>query len=179
MSSANTDQPWVTIGRISGVHGIRGNLKVLSYAESLELFSLEDGVILQYPQGEVTHTAITSVKPHGRKILVTVAGVNDRNQAEALVGSLIRIERRSLPPLEDDAFYWTDLIGCEVETSQARYVGRVQSIIAKGGNDVLVVRNEGKGNRAEVLIPIVESILKDVDLVARRLIVELPQGLSP
>jgi len=171
------DQPLVAIGKITGVHGIRGNLKVLSYAESLELFSLEGGVKLQTPRGGVQRTTITSVKPHGRRLLITVKGVTDRNQAEALVGYLICIERRHLPALEADAYYWTDLIGCDVETCSARYLGRVKNIIATGGNDVLVVQNPDNGEHTEILIPIVISVIKGVDLAARRLTVDLPQGL--
>ncbi|MGB5984644.1 MAG: ribosome maturation factor RimM [Desulfobacterales bacterium] len=177
MVPKSTGHTLVTIGKVSGVHGIRGSLKVVSYAQSLSLFRVAEGITLHSPRDQVRRAAVTGVKHHGRGVLMTLEGVVDRTQAQALVGTLICIERRHLPELEADTYYWADLIGCEVHSPEAIYLGRVDSIIAAGGNDVLVVRDVRNGDRREVLVPMVADMVVGVDLAAGQLTVKLPEGL--
>ena len=92
-------------------------------------------------------------RPHKRNYLVGLKGVNDRNQAQALSGSRIVINRSELPVLEDDTFYWVDLIGMDVYTLPDRYLGQIKEIIPTGGNDVYVVRHKS----TETLVPALKT----------------------
>jgi 16S rRNA processing protein RimM len=75
--------------------------------------------------------------------------------------------------LENGSYYWIDLIGIEVYTAEDDYLGRIESIIETGSNDVYVVKDKKK----EVLIPALKSVVTDIDLSQKRMQVDLPDGL--
>ena len=179
MELSPVDNTLVTIGEITGVHGIQGNLKVRSYAQSMSLFRREEGITLLSPEGGAQQATVHWLKPHGRGLLMALKGLDNRTGAQRLVGMRICIPRRCLPKLEADTYYWTDLVGCEVHTREKAFLGKVDAIIATGGNDVLVVRDRRNGARQEVLIPTLADIVVGIDLAAKRLTVELPEGLDP
>lgn len=168
---------FILIGKIVGVHGVQGNLKVYSYAESLSVFEPGGSILAVNPQGlEQTHT-IKWVKPHHRVLLLSLEGIESRNLAEILIGSELFIEKARLPELEDESYYWFDLIGISVFTSDGDYIGRIESIMPTGSNDVYVVKNPDKDHDNEVLIPALESVVLEIDLEHKTMRVDLPEGL--
>ena len=158
---------WVTVGRISGVFGVKGWLKVQSYTEpranivgfdvwtlrmsgAERLFEVEDG------QGQAG------------KVAAKLRGIDDPDRAREWVGADIVIERERLPKTQTDEFYWTDLEGLEVRTTAGLTLGRVAHLLATGANDVLVL--DGTPER---LIPFVlGSVVKHVDLEAGLIVVD-------
>lgn len=165
------------VGKIVGVHGIKGNLKICSYAESVSFFK-PGGVILLRRAGNVEiNCTIKWAKPHGKSILMSFKGYEDRNTAQALVGSELFIERTALPELEEGVYYWVDIIGLSVFTVDNRYIGHVESIMATGSNDVYVVKDPNKENNNEILIPAIESVVLDIDFKHKQIRVDLPEGL--
>jgi 16S rRNA processing protein RimM len=166
---------YVLIGKIVGAHGTQGANKIRSYADSLAAFKSGRRVLIRNPLGEEKWYAINWVKPHQRTALLSLQGVTNRIQAEVLINSEVYIRKSELPKLDDDTFYWFDLIGMDVYTSDERYLGRLESIIPTGSNDVFTVR---KGKK-EVLIPALESVVREVDTVNKRMRVDLPEGLEP
>ena len=168
---------FILIGKIIGVHGIQGNLKVYSYAESLSVFESGGSILAVNQQGiEQTYT-IKWVKPHHRVLLLSLEGIESRNLAETLVGSELFIEKTRLPELEDESYYWFDLIGISVFTSNGDYIGRIESIMPTGSNDVYVVKNPDKDHDNEVLIPALTSVVLEIDLELKTMRVDLPEGL--
>ena len=101
-------------------------------------------------------------------------GSSARDQAKTLVGADLQIEKAALPVLETGVFYWYELIGLQVFTTDDRYIGRLVSIIRTGANDVYVVKND----RTEILIPALESVVKVIDIDANSMRVDLPDGLE-
>ncbi|MEO6800050.1 MAG: ribosome maturation factor RimM, partial [Rhodanobacter sp.] len=96
-------------------------------------------------------------------------GVDDREQAAALIGTDIHVDREQLPPPAKDEYYWVDLEGLEVITTEDVHLGRVSHLFATGANDVVVVRD---GSR-ERLIPFIQgSYVRSVDLSAGRMVVD-------
>jgi 16S rRNA processing protein RimM len=165
------------IGKIVGVHGLAGNVKVYSYAESLSVF--RPGTVLlarHYKGGEKTYS-IKWVKPHTRTVLLSLKEIENRTQAEALVGSELYIEKKSLPELEDGDYYWFDIIGLSVFTVEGEYIGRVASIVPTGSNDVYIVKGVAGGHQKETLIPALASVVVSIDLEKKTLQVDLPEGL--
>jgi len=161
------------IGKIVGVHGLKGTVKVCSYAESLSAFK-PGGLILARDSKDRDKTYIIQwVKPHTRTILLSLKGVDDRDMSETLVGSDLFIEKAKLPEPEDESYYWFDIIGLSVYTIDEKFIGRVESIIPTGSNDVYVVKN----NDDEILIPGLESVVKEIDLKQKIMRVDLPEGL--
>ena len=166
----------VLIGEIVGVHGIKGTNRVRSYAESLSLYKPGSCILVREKDGRENKREIQWVKPHTGTALISFKGIGDRSQAEALIGANLFIRREALPDLEEDrdTHYWIDLIGIEVYTVEEEYLGRLESIIETGSNDVYVVKDSKK----EVMIPALASVVLDIDIRRKRMQVELPEGLT-
>ncbi len=157
----------VLMGRISGLYGVRGWVRVFSYTEPREN-------ILNYRQwlvrrgGEWSPVAVAEGRRHGKGIVVRLAGCEDRDAAAAWLEAEIAVPRSALPPLEPDEYYWSDLQGMQVETTQGQVLGRVTSLLHTAANDVLIVEGE-----RERLIPFLQGqVVLGVDLDARRIVVD-------
>lgn len=162
------------IGRITGVHGVRGNLKVHPYVESLSLLGAGETVFIGNPGDEGAKHVIRWAKPHHRAILMALVDVEDRDTAEQWIGMDLFMEKSRLPALEEGTYYWSDLIGLDVHTTDGRFLGKIASIFRTGSNDVYVTRDEDR----ETLIPALVSVVKSVDLETGRMTVDLPEGLA-
>jgi 16S rRNA processing protein RimM len=149
----------------------------LSYAESLSVFKPNSKLILRSPDGQENIYEINWVKPHTRNVLLALKGVSDRTQAEKLIGCELLIDKASLPELENGTYYWFDLIGLSVFTTEDKFLGRIESIISTGSNDVYVVKPPDGDEKDEVLIPALESVVLDIDLARQKMQVDLPEGL--
>ena len=164
----------VAIGKIVGVHGVKGTLKIHSYAESLEIFQPGNRISVSTTEGWEIDYEIDWIKPHSRGALLALNNVSDRDQAKTLVGADLQIEKAKLPELEAGLYYWYEMIGLQVVTIDDRYLGRLESIIETGSNDVYVVKND----RREILIPALKSVVQVIDIDANLMRVDLPDGLE-
>jgi len=161
MPSART----LVVGRISGIFGLQGWVKVFSETEPMD-------AILGYSPWRIGATgdprSVAEGRRHGKGLIARLEGCGDPDQASALVGSMIRVEREQLPPLNEDEIYWADLEGLVAETLGGVVLGKVDHLFETPGNDVLVVRGE-----RERLIPFIwEDVVKKVDLEGGRLILD-------
>ena len=164
------------MGKIVGAHGIKGALKVYSYAESASSFKPGNSVILK-SEGSEQAFVIAWVKPHHKTVLVAFEGVTHRNRAEELIGLELFMAWDSLETLEEGVYYWSDIIGLSVFTIENEYLGRVTSVIQTGSNDVYVVKNEEGQDSAEILVPALEWVVREIDLDQKKMRVDLPEGL--
>jgi 16S rRNA processing protein RimM len=159
----------VLIGRIVGLHGVQGWLKIESWAEPrMRIFDYQPWLIGTAPGVEMKVSGATG-RPQGKGMVAQLPGVDDREQAAALVGNDIYVAREQLPAAAEGEYYWVDLEGLEVVTTEGVALGRVSHLFATGANDVVVVRN---GER-ERLIPFIQgSYVRSVDLSAGRMVVD-------
>ena len=153
----------VVLGRVSGLFGVQGWVKVYSHTEPRENIATYRNWHLQC-NGEWQSVRVEQGRRHGKGVVVKLAGIEDRDQAAALIGCDIAIERDQLPPLPRGEYYWTDLEGLRVVTLEGTELGRVSHLFATGANDVMVVQGE-----RERMLPFVQP-----DVVRR---VDLEQGL--
>lgn len=160
------------IGTVVGVHGIKGWLKVAAYTESPESFDIGRQLTVKTGSGRTATYTIRDVRPHKNLLHLAFETVESRDAAEALKGAELMIDRAELPEPEDGSWYWCDLIGLVVYEGEVQ-IGRVENIFATGSNDVLVVRD----GEAERLIPLLESIVRQIDFDSQTITVELPEGL--
>ena len=160
------------IGTVVGVHGIKGYLKVASHAENTEPFDIGRQLTVKTGSGRTMTYTVRDVRPHKNLLRVAFETVDSRDAAEALKGAELMIDRSELPDTEDGSWYWCDLIGLVVYEGEVQ-IGRVEHIFATGSNDVLVVRD----GEAERLIPLLESIVRQIDFNSQTITVELPEGL--
>jgi len=157
-----------------GLHGVKGTLKIHLFAESLEIFQPGAMITISTADGREKDFEIDWIKPHSRGALLALNNISDRDQAKTLVGADLQIEKTALPELETGVFYWYELIGLQVFTTDDRYIGRLESIIETGANDVYVVKNED----GEILIPALKSVVQSIDIAANSMRVDLPDGLE-
>lgn len=159
----------VLVGRIVGLYGVQGWLKIESWTEPrTQIFKYQPWLLEKAP-GEVTEVGGVSGRPQGKGLVCRLPGVDDRDAAAALVGQDIHVARELLPPPAKDEYYWVDLEGLEVVTTQGVTLGRVSHLFATGANDVVVVRD---GTR-ERLVPFVQgTYVRSVDLSGGRMVVD-------
>ncbi len=166
--------PYVILGKVVKAHGIRGEVQVYPYTFTVDSFIKYGPLSLIAIGGrEQKFQVLRARKKQKRKIILTLEGVNSRDQAEALVGSKIAVPRERLPELSEGEYYWQDLIGMEVRTVTGEVVGRVKQILATGAHDILIIR----GTRGEVLIPAVAQMIDNIDLEGRVITVDPVPGL--
>lgn len=157
----------VILGRVSGVYGVRGWVRVFSHTDPREN-------ILNYRPwflrraGNWESLDIAEGRRHGKGVVVRVEGVDDREAARALLGLDIAVDRDQLGTTEPGEYFWTDLEGLEVVTTEGRRLGVVDHLFETGANDVMVV----KGDRSR-LVPFSEpEPVREVDLEGRRILVD-------
>ena len=152
-------------------------MRIESYADSLDLFASGTRLWIQ-PQGAmaVAHT-ITWVQAHGRKVRMAFKEVTDRSAAETLIGATLHIDRARLPDLEEDTYYWFELIGLAVQGVDGEDLGEIEAVLPTGSNDVYVVKDHRRTPPREILIPALASVVQEVDLAAGVMRVALPEGL--
>lgn len=157
----------VILGRIRGAHGVRGLLRVQPFTENRNTLLGFAGWMLG-AGGEWRDVKLVSGHAHGSDLLVKVAGVEDRDEAQQMRGSEIAVWRSQLPDLDEEEFYWSDLEGLKVVTRDGFELGVVERVFATGANDVLVVSGE-----RERLIPFLPGdVVMQVDLQAGRIEVD-------
>ena len=153
---------WVQVGRISGVYGVKGWVKVYSYTDPVDNILDYKNWYLQ-KNGQWTATNILQCKKHGKGIIAHISGCNTPEDAARLKNIEIGISRDQLPELDDDEYYWSDLVGLSVATITGDKLGEVSRLMSTGSNDVLVV----KGQRERLIPYIRPDVVKTVDLDKR------------
>lgn len=160
----------VPLGTIVRPHGVRGELVVDAPASAAA--DLDDVETVYLGEPAQAHT-LTHVRWHRGRLLIQLAGVDDRDAAEAYRGLTLWSERAWLPALPPGVYYQRQIIGLTVLTDAGETLGPITEILETGANDVYVVRGPG----GELLIPAAPGVVQKVDLDAGRMIVHLPDGL--
>ncbi len=149
----------VVMGKIVAAQGILGWVKVQTYTEYLDS-------LLDYDTWYVGNEQawrpfqVLEADVRGKVLVAKLEGIADRTAAEKYKGLLIAVPRDSLPEQEEGEYYWSDLVGLSVENLAGETLGTVDTLLETGANDVLVV----KGERGEILIPFIASVIQQVDL---------------
>ena len=184
--SASNASEKIIVGRITGVYGVKGWLKVFSYTDPMEsIIDYSPWYIGPGHDGRAgrksassdsawTKVKLKAGKRHAKTVVAKLEHCNDRDEAQAYIGSKIAIEQSQLEMLrQENEYYWRDLIGLRVINQQNIELGVVKSLMETGANDVLVVVSEldteaskqAEGKIKERLVPwIMHSTIKTVDL---------------
>jgi len=152
----------VVLGKVSGLFGVRGWIKVYSYTDPRASI-LDYRVWWLAINGEWRRFDLAEGRQHGKAIVAWLEGVDDRETAALLIEADIGVNRAELPEVEEGHYYWRDLEGLKVEDRDGRVLGSVAYLLETGANDVMVVRSDGR----ETLVPFVTGeVVKSVDLAA-------------
>jgi len=167
-SSPLPDQEWVTIALVGRARGIRGELTAIALSKPERYQSLRE--VFLFPGG--ARREIESAWFHDHKLILKFRGVDTMSDAEPLSGSEVRVPREQRIQLEPGEYFESDLIGCEVvERDGGASLGRVTAL-QEGGSAGLLELQSG------LLIPFAREICVSIDPDARRIVVELPEGLK-
>jgi 16S rRNA processing protein RimM len=171
MSPSNPVAKRLCLGIVTGPHGVRGAVRIKSFTE-------DPAAIGAYgPLSDEAGTRRFALTVQGLSkgvVLAELAGVADRDAAEALRGLHLYIERERLPPADADEFYHADLIGLDVVLASGDSLGRVAGLYDFGAGQSLEIT----GLSGEtIMVPFTKAVVPVVDLVAGRLVVEPPDGL--
>jgi 16S rRNA processing protein RimM len=165
--------PWrdlVEIGKVGRPFGVKGEVRVFSFSESFESFERSAELFING-----VWRAVSSMRIHKGALLARLEGVGDPEAARELTGHIVSVPRASLPPTQEDEHYWHDLIGMDVHTVNGANLGIVKGLIPTGANDVLEVN----GPLGEVLLPMVDHVVLEVDTCNNVIIVDPLEGMTP
>jgi len=168
----------ITIGQISKVHGIKGEMVVVPLTDDPKrFFELEKVLLLK--DEKIIEFEVESVqtdfkaKRFKERVLIKLKGVENPEEAKGLVGSFLEIEKEDLIKLPEGRFFIFDIIGLKVVTTENKEVGTVKEVISLPANDVYVVQ----GDQKEYDIPAIKEVVKKIDLERKVMIIEPKEGL--
>lgn len=157
----------IVLGRIVAPFGVQGWLKIHPFGDDpLSWRSMPNWWVATDPDAPAevwSPRKLRGCRMHGKGLVATIEGVDDRNAAEAIEGWYIGAPREALPKPGADEYYWGDLVGLAVSNEAGEPLGTVSGLISTGAHDVLQVQ-EGDNER---LIPFVAAYVLDVDLANR------------
>jgi len=165
----------VLIGKVVGVHGLKGELKVKSESDIFERqMEVVDRVTL-YRGTRKEELPVEEVKPYKDIYLIKLKGIEDRSGAEERIGGELWIKEEERAPLEEGEFYYEELIGLEVYDREGRKIGKVKGIFEQPASHILEIEKEdGK----VILVPFIEQFVKEIDREGGRLTVSLIEGME-
>ncbi|PLR97298.1 ribosome maturation factor RimM [Bacillus sp. T33-2] len=171
-------EKWFNVGKIVNTHGIRGEVRVISRTDFADERYQPGNTLYLFMPGsdEPLELTVNSHRTHKSFNLLTFEGYDNVNQVEKMKGGILKITESQQGELEEDEFYFHQIIGCFVKTIDGTEVGKVTEILTPGANDVWVVKNEaGK----EILIPYIEDVVKKVDVNEKVIVIDPMEGLLP
>jgi len=162
----------ILIGKVVGPFGIRGEVKVLVLTDFPERFDVGRKIALITTTDERRVIRIKAGRPHGGGLLLKLEGVESRNDAEALRGAHIAIDRDELGELQEGSFYVFDIIGLKVVTDDGREFGEVTEVLQGGANDAYCTSTG-------LCIPALKDVVVKVDIPGRVMVIRPMPGLLP
>ena len=165
----------VLIGKVVGVHGIKGEMKVKSESDIFERQIEATPEVSLYRGTKHERLEIEDIKPYKDIYLIKFKGIEDRSSAEERMGGEIYIKKEEQVPLEEGEFYYHQLIGLKVLDESGREVGTVKSIFEQPASHILEVETP-KGKT--ILIPFIDHFVKEVNLEKGQIVVSLIEGME-
>jgi 16S rRNA processing protein RimM len=169
---------YLILGEVLRPHGVRGEVRVRLMTAYPERLSAIETLYLGRDPMQATAAAyrMEAIRIHQGVALLKLKGIDDRDQAERLRKLYIMASLDNAVPLEDDEFYFYELIGMTVQTDNGKTLGTISEILETGANEVYIVDSPQFG---EVLIPVIDDVVLKIDPDAGLIVVKLPEGLLP
>ncbi|MGV2941083.1 ribosome maturation factor RimM [Mesobacillus sp. LC4] len=169
-------EKYFNVGKIVNTHGIRGEVRVISRTDfPEERYKIGNTLFLFMPGSkEPEELIVKSHRVHKNFNLLTFEGFDNVNQVERMRDGILKVPETQRGHLEEGEFYFQDIIGCSMFTTEGEELGKVIEILTPGANDVWVVKGS---NGKELLIPYIEDIVKKVDVKEKVIEIEPMEGL--
>ena len=163
----------ITIGKILKPVGLRGEVKVLLLTDFPDRFKTLREVIVQTKEEEQQRYHVEHLRYGPPFVYIIFVGLSSVDQVDALIGGLIQIPAEERVALPEGSYYQFELQGIDVYLQDGAFLGKVDHILQTGSNDVFVV----KGSKKEYLIPALHTVVKEIDISKRRMIIHPMDGL--
>lgn len=163
------------MGKVIRPHGLKGLLKIVSYARSEQTFLRSGFVFLKSGSGEIEQFKVSSVRAHKNNVILGLDGLRALEDAERYRGAEIHISKDALghEHEEEGEYYWFELIGLKVYLNTGSFIGTIQAVLPAGSNDIYVVR---EGER-EILVPATHEVIEEIDLEGKKMVIFPMEGL--
>ncbi|WP_125666125.1 ribosome maturation factor RimM [Paenibacillus baekrokdamisoli] len=170
------EQQWLSVGKVVNTHGIRGELKVISQTDFIEeRFAIGNELSLLNPDlSQKLQVVVQSSRVHKEMIIVKFKGFDNINDVEKYKGWSLKVTKDNLIDLDEGEYYHHQIIGCRVVTEDGEELGVISEILVPGANDVWVVE---KPKGKQILIPVIDDVLLNVDVSNKLVTVRLLEGL--
>ena len=159
------------VGKIINTHGLRGEVKVIPWTDTPDVF--EDLETVYLKNNDVL--TISSVKYQKNNLIVKFKELGDINEAEKLKNQVLYAERSALGELPEGVYYIADLIGLSARKETGEEVGKIKDVLQTGANDIYVV---ARGGAKDLLVPVIPNVVLSVDIDGGEVTVSLPDGLE-
>ncbi|MBC9249664.1 ribosome maturation factor RimM [Pseudomonas alcaligenes] len=172
MTTSPTAEDLIVLGKITSVHGIRGEVKIYSFTDPIDnLLDYRRWTLRR--DGEVKQVELASGRLQGKVLVAKLKGLDDREVARTFAGFDICVPRAQLPTLAEDEFYWYQLVGLKVIDTHGQLFGAIDHLFETGANDVMVVKPcVGSLDDRERLLPYTAQCVLKVDLAAGEMLVD-------
>ncbi len=163
------------VGKIVNTHSLKGEVKVISSTDfEEERFKKGSKLLITRGNQLIREVIVESYRNHKNFLLVKFEGIDSVEEAEKLKNLQIKIDSDEVEELEENEFYFHQIIGCQVFDENDRNLGEIIDILTPGANDVWVIKGEeGK----EILIPYIEDVVKQIDITNKKVNIEVMEGL--
>ncbi|SEM66504.1 16S rRNA processing protein RimM [Ligilactobacillus sp. WC1T17] len=163
------------VGKIVNTHGIKGEVRVLSSSDFTDERFKAGNTLYLFDKGTLKQEVVVKIhRKHKQFDLLTFEGLEDINAVEKFKGYDLKISQAQQAELEEGSYYYHQIIGLKVVTLEGAEVGTISEILAPGANDVWVVKQGQK----EILLPVIDDVIKKVDLAKGEVIIDLLEGLA-
>lgn len=165
------------VGTIVNAHGIKGEVKIIATTDfSDQRFAPGATLYLQQAGETPQQVTVAAARPHKGTYLVKFKEVADRTAAEQLRKATVLVsEADQAAELDDGQYYYRQIIGLTAVTTEGRVLGTIKEILSPGANDVWVVDRPGQ---SDLLLPVIDPVIKKVNLAKGQVVVELMEGLE-
>lgn len=164
----------ICVGTLAGAFGVKGEVRLKSFTSNPD--DIENYAPLFTENGDKSfEIVITGRLKNG--FAARLSGVVKKEQADDLKGTKLFVPRDRLPSLQEDEFYYSDLIGMIVYDTGGNEIGRVQAVLNHGAGDLLEIH--GANLEMSVIIPFTKEVVPTVDIASRRIVTDPPDGLLP
>ncbi|ATU26705.1 ribosome maturation factor RimM [Bacillus velezensis] len=167
---------WFNVGKIVNTHGIKGEVRVISKTDFAEERYKPGNTLYLFAEGaaEPIKVTVSAHRLHKQFHLLQFKEMPSLNEVEHLRNMVIKVPEEDLGELEEDEFYFHEIIGCEVMSEDGELIGTVKEILTPGANDVWVVQRKGK---KDALIPYIASVVKDININEKKIKIHVMEGL--
>lgn len=166
---------WYNVGKIVNTQGIRGEVRVISTTDfKEERYKIGNTLAMFLKDNEQIDVEIASYRTHKNFDIISFKGFNNINDVEKYKGSILKVSEAQLGALEENEFYYHEIIGCKVQTEAGEEIGTISEVLSPGANDVWVVKRKGE---KDALIPYIESVVLRVDVDNKEVVIRPLEGL--